>query len=63
MSKTINITFNFTDEQYEEVKAEAEDMDMAPGEMLTAVMKFIVKDMLDTRKKRIYNNDEQESPA
>jgi len=59
--KTITIGFKFTDEQYEEIHAEAKSMNMESGEMLTEVMKFIVKDLLDTRKSRIYNTEE-ESP-
>jgi hypothetical protein len=47
--KKISISFNFTDEQYAEVKDEAKTVGMSAGEMLTKVMKFIVKDMLDTR--------------
>jgi len=56
--KQIKITFKFTDEQYEEVSQEAESIGMKPGEMLTKVMKFIVKDMLETRKRDINNNGE-----
>ena len=56
--KTITINFNFTDEQYEEVAKEAESIDMGAGEMLTKVMKIIVKDMLDTRKNRIHKSGE-----
>ena len=53
--KEIKIKFKFTDEQYEEVKAEAEDMNMTEGQMLTEVMKFLIKDMLETRKKIIHS--------
>jgi hypothetical protein len=56
--KKITINFNFTDEQHDEVQKEAESVDMSAGEMLTKVMKFIVKDLLDTRKNRIHNNEE-----
>jgi len=56
--KTITIGFKFTDEQFEEIDAEAKTMNMESGEMLTEVMKFIVKDLLDTRKNRIHNNEE-----
>jgi hypothetical protein len=56
--KKITINFNFTDEQHDEVQKEAETVDMSAGEMLTKVMKFIVKDLLDTRKNRIHNNEE-----
>ena len=56
--KKITINFNFTDEQHDEVQKEAESVDMSAGEMLTKVMKFIVKDLLDTRKNRIHNTEE-----
>ena len=56
--KKITINFNFTDEQHDEAQKEAESVDMSAGEMLTKVMKFIVKDLLDTRKNRIHNNEE-----
>lgn len=56
--KKVTINFNFTDEQHDEVQKEAETVDMSAGEMLTKVMKFIVKDLLDTRKNRIHNNEE-----
>ena len=56
--KEIKIKFKFTDEQYEEVKAEAEDMNMTAGQMLTEVMKFLIKDMLETRKKIIHSDEE-----
>jgi len=59
--KEVSIKFKFTDEQFAEVQDEAESMNMNSGEMLNEVMKFIVKDLLDTRKNRIYNT-EDESP-
>ena len=59
MGKKITITFDFTDEQYEEVKSEADSMNMDTGEMLNEVMKFIIKDLLDTRKNRIHNTEDE----
>ncbi len=59
--KEVSIKFKFTDEQFEEVQDEAESVDMSAGELLTKVMKFIIKDLLDTRKNRLYNT-EDESP-
>tara|TARA_Y100001963_G_scaffold17761_1_gene21970 strand:- start:5661 stop:5843 length:183 start_codon:yes stop_codon:yes gene_type:complete len=56
--KKISISFNFTEEQYAEVEDEAKTIDMSAGEMLTKVMKFLVKDMLETRSSRINNNEE-----
>jgi len=49
--KKISINFNFTDDQYKEVEEEEKTIDMTAGEMLTKVMQFIVKDMLNTRNK------------
>ena len=40
------------------MKAEAEDMNMTAGQMLTEVMKFLIKDMLETRKKIIHSDEE-----
>jgi hypothetical protein len=48
--KEVSIKFNFTDDQFEEVQDEAESMDMSIGEMLTESMKFIIKDLINTRK-------------
>jgi len=55
--KSVNIKFNFSDDQYEQVTEEAKSINMEPGEMLTKTMQFIVKEMLDSRKNIIYNND------
>jgi hypothetical protein len=48
--KEVSIKFNFTDDQFAEVQDEAESMDMSIGEMLTESMKFIIKDLINTRK-------------
>ena len=56
--KEISIKFKFTDEQFTEVQDEAKSVNMSAGEMLTKVMKFIIEDLLDTRKNRIHNNEE-----
>ena len=57
--KEISIKFKFTDEQFTEVQDEAKSVNMSAGEMLTKVMKFIIEDLLDTRKNRIYNTEDE----
>ena len=57
--KEVSIKFKFTDEQFEEVQDEAESVDMSAGELLTKVMKFIIEDLLDTRKNRLYNTEDE----
>ncbi len=47
--KEVSIKFKFTEEQFAEVQDEAESMKMSIGEMLTESMKFIVKDLINTR--------------
>ena len=57
--KEVSIKFKFTDEQFTEVQDEAESINMSTGEMLTKVMKFIIEDLLDTRKNRLYNTEDE----
>ena len=57
--KEVSIKFKFTDEQFSEIEEEAKSMNMNSGEMLNEVMKFIIKDLLVTRKNRIHNNEDE----
>ena len=57
--KEISIKFKFTDEQFTEVQDEAKSVNMSAGEMLTKVMKFIIEDLLDTRKSRIHKTEDE----
>ena len=59
MGKKITISFNFTDEQHSEIEEESKSMSMTSGEMLTNVMKFIVQDLLKTRKSRIHKTEDE----
>ena len=59
MGKKITISFDFTDEQYSEIEEESKSMSMTSGEMLTNVMKFIIEDLLKTRKSRIHKTEDE----